>query len=730
MAQEIILTEQEVVCNQMPDTTLIGIELVDSPLFIEGEEYTVVIDSVSFPTMGGVLTQTSGDDTATFYYIGNPFMLELPDVEDTGEHFVAVTMVMGEMSMSQMVWDDPSGQLTHTVGIYKGAAQVGTSIVLKDRNGNDVTYEGIETITFDKPNNEGTATFTLGVEQKGLEVELNLKDGDQTVKADSGHLLKSLIIKKPESLKSSNIRKGENVCGEDGEFIGDTEEVTVGESDGAIPLDFTGGDQEIFPSADGKVLSKVIIEKPAGLKPENIAKDVVIGGYVGTHEGGSGYKVSAPEWIDDICFWNYDGTLAFSLPVSEAKNLKELPEPTKTTGLLKFQEWNHTLEEVRAAKYPLDIGASCTTQDGKTYLLLNITSSSYKEAQLHFSQTVANGVTVDWGDGSTSTSDSTIGVTSLTHTYSSLTTYSVYITVAGGCTMTLGGGTSSTSFVGGSNSNYKKQLLILYVGDNVVVGPYALYSNSELKTLTLPLNSVTELPSYGISSIPAKCVTIPRSCISIADNGLMAIAASYKEVYNSVVSIPQTVSTIGVGCCNGNSYMFRLCLPHGITQIHNNMAQNCRSMRRFFMSDTVTSIGNYFLYSASSLLDFTFPSSVTSIGDSCLGSSSVPGDIIIPDTAVTIGSGFLQLASFSRLIIKGTIESIGTSPFSSSKGHRDVLFYKTTPSAAVKAIASGLNYYANKFVPDEAYSAYYNAVSSDYRGDIYKFSEYGPGLPD
>lgn len=91
-------------------------------------------------------------------------------------------------------------------------------IVLYDETGEPVTYENVETLTTDTPTEGETATFTLGEVMDGLEVDLNLADGDQTVTAPDGKLLKDLTIKKPETLVPGNIRKGENIAGIDGTF--------------------------------------------------------------------------------------------------------------------------------------------------------------------------------------------------------------------------------------------------------------------------------------------------------------------------------------------------------------------------------------------------------------------------------------------------------------------------------------------------------------------------------
>lgn len=93
-------------------------------------------------------------------------------------------------------------------------------IVLYDETGEPVTYENVETLTTDTPTEGETATFTLGEVMDGLEVELNLADGDQTVTASNGKLLKDLTIKKPDTLSGDNIAKGIEIAGVTGTLDG------------------------------------------------------------------------------------------------------------------------------------------------------------------------------------------------------------------------------------------------------------------------------------------------------------------------------------------------------------------------------------------------------------------------------------------------------------------------------------------------------------------------------
>ena len=67
-----------------------------------------------------------------------------------------------------------------------------------------------------------------------------------------------------------------------------------------VDLAMTSGNQTITPTS-GKVLSQVVVKKPATMLPENIKKDVNIGGVTGTLEIGGGselnihYGDTAPE---------------------------------------------------------------------------------------------------------------------------------------------------------------------------------------------------------------------------------------------------------------------------------------------------------------------------------------------------------------------------------------------------------------------------------------------------
>lgn len=100
-------------------------------------------------------------------------------------------------------------------------------IVLKDRDGKDVTYTGIQTVTFDTTTEGEQATFTEGVAVEDTPIMLDLSEGDQQVTMPEGYLAKSAVIKKPDELVAENIRKGVTIAGVTGDMEADTEDVTV-----------------------------------------------------------------------------------------------------------------------------------------------------------------------------------------------------------------------------------------------------------------------------------------------------------------------------------------------------------------------------------------------------------------------------------------------------------------------------------------------------------------------
>ena len=150
------------------------------------------------------------------------------------------------------------------------------NIKAKNYHGDEVVREGVDKVWFSSADEKDTLVpYSYGEVLEDTQIQPDFSNGDMLVTLPKGTLVREATIIKPESLAPENIRRGTDICGILGEFIGDTEERTV-------ELNMAEGDQEILPATEGKSLSKVTIIKPANLVPANIAEGVNIAGVVGT----------------------------------------------------------------------------------------------------------------------------------------------------------------------------------------------------------------------------------------------------------------------------------------------------------------------------------------------------------------------------------------------------------------------------------------------------------------
>jgi hypothetical protein len=312
----------------------------------------------------------------------------------------------------------------------------------------------------------------------------------------------------------------------------------------------------------------------------------------------------------DVNFYDYDGTLLHSYTVAEAQALSELPPLPEQEGLI-CQEWNYTLDEIKAHNRPLDIGATYITDDGKTRLYIKIAAEGRMDVPLYFSQTVANGVTIDWGDGSATETLSGTGNKNTVHTYASIGEYVISLDVVDGCTLGWGRGSSSYCVLGSTGVTgrvYCNMLQKVEVGNGVTsIDSYAFYYCYSLTSITIP-NGVTSIGSNSFYSCYSLTnITIPNSVTNIG--------GSFNSCYSlASIIIPNSVTSIGSNSFSSCYSLTSITIPNGVTSIGKNKFENCYSLASVVIPNSVTSIGDFPFYSCYSLASITIPDSVTSIG--------------------------------------------------------------------------------------------------------------------
>ena len=188
----------------------------------------------------------------------------------------------------------------------------------------------------------------------------------------------------------------------------------------------------------------------------------------GIFAGGGGETPSSAKW-NDVTFIDYDGSVLYAYSLAEAQALTELPTLPSHDGLV-CQGWNCTLEAIKALNRPVAVGAMYITDDGATRLHIRIATVGRMTVPLYIGQTVANGVSINWGDGSTAETLSGTGNVNTSHTYAEPGDYVILLTPTDGCTLSFGRNSSSYCVMGSNGNNgkvYCNMLQEVYIGENV-----------------------------------------------------------------------------------------------------------------------------------------------------------------------------------------------------------------------------------------------------------------------
>lgn len=319
--------------------------------------------------------------------------------------------------------------------------------------------------------------------------------------------------------------------------------------------------------------------------------------------GGGGGGGGAAVGRKDVNFLDYDGTVVDAYSASDFAALTAMPKNPSHDGLT-AQGWNWTLADAQAyvaGNGYLDIGQMYITDDGKTRLYIEVDQLLRTDVQIRFSQTVANGVTVDWGDGSAAETFAGTGVvTTAHHLYTKIGNYCITLDPADDCT--LGIGANSTTYSGsvmgngsGSSFVYYAMLQSAEIGKNVVsLGRSAFYCCLALSSVSVPKGLTTVDRDAFAYCHALKSITIPSSvtfvdasfaqCYSLSSisfaNEITHIQASAFQYNYSIIgiSLPEGTDSLMAATfsyCYGLTYVV---FPNGLTGIAANAFNGCGSL--------------------------------------------------------------------------------------------------------------------------------------------------------
>lgn len=240
-------------------------------------------------------------------------------------------------------------------------------------------------------------------------------------------------------------------------------------------------------------------------------------------------------------------------------------------------------------------GSLQPTEDGATELYVAIEAAHLRATQLWFCQTVAHGVSVDWGDGSAPETTDGTGAVCVEHEYAATGEYIIRLLPADGCTMILGKGTSSTVTIFGESTNnvgvYGAILRKIVIGGKATTVGMKAFSRLPTLDEVYISDGVETLKRESFYSCPAlRRVRLPDTLKSIGENNTFASCTALRDINL------QSVTSVGASSFSACNALGRVTFE-SLTRLVNAAFSSCRGLQRVDLPEGISNIdSNVFQY--------------------------------------------------------------------------------------------------------------------------------------
>lgn len=456
--------------------------------------------------------------------------------------------------------------------------------------------------------------------------------------------------------------------------------------------------------------TKAAIRSALNSKGAQAGEELPFRDYAGLIQGlGAGGSVGP----SDVNFLDFDGSLVAAYSLEELAQLSSIPTAPQHDGLISHG-WNRTLEQLKSAGRPADVGAVYTTNDGATRLLLEI-QGSRRNVNLALMQSQANGVAIDWGDGSPSETMSGTGAIYPSHEYDGGGSYTVSLLPASTCDLVLGDNSSSNCVMGSILEASSSELAVLRgvrLGQRIVIGEYAFAYCCGLRDISMPMG-LAALGDFSFTNCVAlHGIVLPASLEQIGEYAFLNCFGLRDVAFNSC--------NIGRGAFTACCSLRSACLPEGMTEVYDEAFAECDALNRISLPASMNSLGITSFYSCRGLTELTLPDTITEIDVSAFTLCSALHTLDLGSGLLSIGSdAFSSCNALTEVTIPASVTSIGSDAFGYCFGLAACRMLSETPPAIEGDIFSEAPDDFVILVPASSVEAYKAAEGwSDYAGRI------------
>lgn len=141
------------------------------------------------------------------------------------------------------------------------------------------------------------------------------------------------------------------------------------------------------------------------------------------------------------------------------------------------------------------------------------------------------------------------------------------------------------------------------------------------------------------------------------------------------ISLPNTVSIMGVACFESCSSLKSAVLPSGLTSLGKSCFRDCRNLVSVNISKGVTTLGDYCFAGCTSLPSVDLPDGIKELGNGCFSSCSSLTSVVLPGSLRTMGyCCFLDCSKLKEVtFFGGTISVLPQESFYNCKSLESIV---------------------------------------------------------